>query len=443
MLRSPLRWVVLIYVVTRLLNIVTLEFGSRFEPDIEWHYSVYAREMVDAYNAGQNPLQAVEIEYPILSLALMVPPELGARALLPEDATTRGHLNAYYTLFRLQLFIIDLLGIWIMSRIVGWLYPNENMREHAIRLGLLVLTTGILGTLVYSRLDYPLGLLVALSLGLLLTQRTHLSRLLIAVGILFKLIPVILVPVWVVAEMRGRWNRFDTWVRQLIPLTEMVGTVLVVCGLLWAVAGPTAFYFITYHRDRGIEIGSIMATVALTAGQFGAPLSYDDSYGSFNVRSSLTPILVGVAPVLCIVLLAIPGLRLFLMQLRERNPLSKSQPGTVILTTVAMSFGFIVGNKVFSPQYMLWLIPLVVLLPVTGRRQTWLFALFLLLVGLTQVYWNLFATLILVYNPETNVGGPTIYAYWLLLVRNLLMLFMTFELNRILWQRTPEGTNPS
>ena len=438
-----MRWVVLIYLVTRLFTLVSLDYGGRHEADIELHYSVYARVAVDAYFAGRNPLQAVEVEYPILSLALMLPPELAARAILPDGTTFDKHLNTYYYLFRLQLFVIDLLGIAMMLRVIAWLFPLENKHEHALRIGLLVLAGGILGTLVYSRLDYPLGLLVALSLGLLLKQRAHLSRLLIALGILFKLIPVILVPVWIVAQMRGTLSRFDTWMRQLIPLTEMIGTVLIACGLLWLIAGPTAFYFINYHRDRGIEIGSIMATIALTEGQLGEPPTYDDSYGSFNIRSATTPILIGLAPVICLVLLAVPGLRLLRLQARDGGPLSVTKPGAVILTTVAMWFGFVVGNKVFSPQYMLWLIPLVALLPVTGRRRLWLFVLFLVIVGLTQVYWHYFITLIEVYNPDTGEGGPTIYCYYLLLVRNLLMVLMTVELNRILWQRPTEGISES
>lgn len=436
-------WVILIYLVTRLSNLVILEYGGQYEPDIELHYSIYARVMVDAYLAGQNPLQAIEMEYPILSLALMLPPELAARAILPENVDFRVHVYVYTILFRLQLFLIDLLGIWMMSQVIGWLFPKEGERERALRLGLLVLCSGILGTLVYSRLDYPLGLLLALSLGLLLTQRTHLSRLLVAVGILFKLIPVILVPVWIVAQMHGSVKRFETWTRQLIPLAEMVGTVVMVLGLLWVIAGPSAFYFIYYHRDRGVEIGSIMATVALTEGQLGAPITYDDSFGSFNVRSAHTPAWASLSPWICVVLLAIPGLRLFLLQLRDGGPLSITKPGAVILTTVAMSFGFILGNKVFSPQYLLWLIPLVVLLPVTGGRRLWLFALFLIIVGLTQLYWHYFTTLIEIYNPATDEGGPTIYCYYLLLVRNLLMVLMTFELNRILWQRPTEGISES
>src|SRR5262249_20962123 len=122
------------------------------------------------------------------------------------------------------------------------------------------------------------------------------------------------------------------------------------------------------------------------------PVVTDSSYGSVNVSSSLSPVLVAIAPWLTATLL-LGATALLLTHLQRlaacRDPSSPStkrlaqlDPPTLVGYSLLFLILFILGNKVFSPQYLVWLAPLVSLVPFPrkGRRLfLWTFAVTCLL----------------------------------------------------------------
>src|SRR5262249_15132760 len=122
---------------------------------------------------------------------------------------------------------------------------------------------------------------------------------LLAVAVHFKLVPVVLAPIWVVGAMPAG-QPLDMRPRVLLGLTARGGLLLtlIVLGVvpfyLWT--GEHCLDFFRYHRARPIEIDSLFGSLVLALRSLGHPVTVDYSYGSVNVHSPLTPTLVALSP---------------------------------------------------------------------------------------------------------------------------------------------------
>ena len=171
--------------------------------------------------------------------------------------------------------------------------------------------------------------------------------------------------------------------------------------------------------SRPLQIESLGSAVLIAAHHlFGLGLRVDTSHGSQNLAGSL-PDAVGAAESA----LALAGLTAlwlwFVREPRDRETLVRASAAAVCL--------FVAFGKVLSPQYMIWLIPLVPL--VRGRRGLAAGGLFALALLLTQLwfpyrYWNL----------VFGFGG---YESTLVLARDLVLLALATTL---LWPQTATRT---
>src|SRR5206468_2762883 len=87
--------------------------------------------------------------------------------------------------------------------------------------------------------------------------------------------------------------------------------LIVACFLpFYLFAGQPTLGFLRYHRDRGLEIGSLYGSLALAMQALGYPIRVEYSYGSINLRSDVAATLVRLAPALTIGALAAVSLLL-------------------------------------------------------------------------------------------------------------------------------------
>src|SRR5207237_8892682 len=69
----------------------------------------------------------------------------------------------------------------------------------------------------------------------------------------------------------------------------------------------------------------------------------------------------------------------------ERRRLGQAHPESVVSYSLLFLMIFIATNKVFSPQYLLWLAPFVALLPFAGRTRQWFMWTFLAICLLSTI----------------------------------------------------------
>jgi hypothetical protein len=122
--------------------------------------------------------------------------------------------------------------------------------------------------------------------------------------------------------------------------------------LLPFVAAPRGLYesVLGYHSERGIEIGSIWGAAMLAGDRLGATANLAVDFGAFEVSNSLSDTMVTASN-----LLAAAGLAAGTYLAWRLRKESLGRLSLVMLATMA----FLVGiGKVYSAQYVVWLVAL-------------------------------------------------------------------------------------
>jgi hypothetical protein len=257
----------------------------------------------------------------------------------------------------------------------------------------------LLGSVVRTRFDeLPTAIAVA-SLAALLCGRERLGCAGLGLGAVVKVFPAVLLPLGVAYAWRRHGRR-----EGLICAALAAGTALAVL-LPFALASPGGLWdTVSLHARRGLQVESLGAGVLLAAHQVGGLALYvGSSAGSQNIvgtRADVVAALLLVAQVAVVVGIWIAF---------ARGPADKER---LVRYSAAAVCAFVVLGKVLSPQFLIWLFPLVPL--VAGRRGAIATGLVGLAAVLTQVwfptrYWDLVNDL---------AAGPS----WLVVARDLLLL---------------------
>lgn len=415
-------------------------------PFYEFHARAVQKQ-IDAARAMGRLAGSMEeykdVEYPPLAIAVIRLPGLWIRDDAGGAQAPLDFVRRYYVTYRLGLAVVDLLLFLLLLRLVPWLFPEESGREQTQRLLVYLISTVALGHLFYDRLDLLLTLLMVLALTLLLS-RWHYgwSFAVLAVGIAFKLAPAVLAPVWILGALPVAMGGSFVRPRAVVALGSrtvlLVGMVLGCFLPFYLLSGEQSLRFLAYHRGRGLEVGSMYSSVPLAMQALGLPVTLNYSYGSINVSSPVADGLVALAPWLAVGVLLAASVWILLHFQRvtasatatSRRTLAQVYPRHIVGYALLMLMLFIVTNKVFSPQYLLWLAPLVCLAPISGARRTLLLWGFILVCAASTILVPFWFTSDLLDPTAPEVVpralvGPTARVSVLIVARNLLFLLLT------------------
>jgi hypothetical protein len=404
--RPPLLLIGALFVVSRLLVLPLQQPASEVSlyAQYAWEqetasregvsfYDLHARavrqQMEDARAAGDPPAALEEyqnVEYPPLALAVMRLPLLWMHGRPADEGLTPAFQEAYRTAYQRGMAVVDALLFALLLVLVWRFFAHESRGEQTGRLLAYLAATSALWLLLYDRQDVLLSALVLSALALLFSRLHYAwSFAVLALAVNLRLVPVVLAPVWVVGSLPGDERLSFVRPRVLARLaarTALLLGLVVGCFLpFYLSAGGRCLGFLTYHQARGLEIGSLYSSLLMALQPLGLATQVYYAYGGINLRSSLSPALAALAPWLTAgLLLAATALLLAHgRRLAGGGPgagsggrLAHLHPLTSICYTLLFLMLFIVANKVFSPQYLLWLAPLIVLVPMR-RGGRWLF----------------------------------------------------------------------
>jgi len=185
--------------------------------------------------------------------------------------------------------------------------------------------------------------------------------------------------------------------------------------VVWASGGIRFLTgFITMQSDRALQLEAPVTTPWVWLAVSGRPdtaIYQNYAIATREVAGPGTAVIAEVmTPLMFLVLVAV--LTLMLVGIRRRSDPAR----LLLLGSLALVGAFIVFNKVGSPQYMLWLVPIVVVGAGTAWRQ-WRAPVYLMLLisALTTLIFPVF------YLPLID-GDP--FAVLLLTVRNVLLVVM-------------------
>jgi uncharacterized membrane protein len=210
-----------------------------------------------------------------------------------------------------------------------------------------------LGAVVLNRYDLWPALIVTLALAALLTQRPRLAFAALAVGCAVKLYPVVVLPVAAIHVLRtgGR--------TALTGAAKAFAVVLAVCVLPFGVLAPGGLGYSVYTQSiRHLQLESLASSILLAADSAGLYTAriIPGKPGSLDLSGTL-PNALGVLTLI----LFLAGLAAVV----HAHWRAESSDDALVLAFVASVAAFVTFSKVISPQFLVWLVPLV---PLVVRR---------------------------------------------------------------------------
>jgi hypothetical protein len=385
------------------------------------HYGFYTRHLLidtpvyerygDAMADGQVPYRDFAVEYPPAALPAFVVPSLFAAP---------GDLPAYRRVFET---LMALCGAALAALVVLVLAGSRAPpRELGLGVALVGFAPLALGPLVLSRFDLWPAALTAGALAAFVAGRERLGLGVLGVAVGAKLYPAVLLPLLVVSLARRRGRR------AAVEGAAAFAALVTLCYLPFVALSPGGvWHSISVQASRPLQIESLGAAILLAAHQaFGLSITMSSGHGSQNLVGDAADLLAALQTAAIVV--ALVGIWWAFL----RGPASRER---LLRLGAAAVCAFVALGKVLSPQFLIWLIPLVPL--VRGRRGAAAAGLFLAALILTQLwfpyrYWNL----ALEFEPRSS---------WLVFGRDLVLLALLAVLvwpTRAPGRAQPGGTRP-
>jgi len=345
----------------------------------------------DAIVRGKVPYRDFAVEYPPGALPMFALPGL-AEPGNGQDVTT-GFRHVFETL----MWLCGSVALLSMAVV---LHAVRASRLHTWG-GLLfaALSPLAIGSVLLSRYDLWPAALVVGSLAAFVAGRLRVGSGVLGAAISAKLFPAVLVPL-AVAYVWRRVGRREA----LVCLGTICAAVAVVFAPFVALSPSGVWESLHGQLTRPLQIESLGAALLIAAHHaFGHPVTMETSHGSQNLAGH-------AAHDFAIALTVLQGLALLLVWTFFAR--SRGTRDQLVLTSAACLVAFVAFGKVLSPQFLIWLTPVVPL--VRGRRGLRASALLGVALVLTQI-WFPFR-----YWEYANHFQPT--ASWLVLTRDVLLV---------------------
>jgi hypothetical protein len=329
---------------------------------------------------GHLPYRDVFVEYPPGAFAVFMPP----------TAFGASHYNAA---FKSLMALCGVATILLAALVLVELGVARGQLFMAV--ALLALAPAALGPISLNTYDAWPALLTVLVLFLFLRGRDLLGAGVLGLAVSAKVYPLVLVPLAAIYVWRRAGARR---VLAALAVLVVVAAAVVVPFAAYDVHGVASSF--RSQAERGLQIESLGASVLLAADRLGlydARVVETTGVAGRNLSGSLPD----AVAVLTLALEAVAVVAVWLLYARARD--ARARLPVAFAAAVA---GFLAFTKVFSPQYLVWLVPLVVL------AGSWV------AVSLTAVSLVLAQAWFFHYHALFRLAWPT----WLLLVRDLLVL---------------------
>jgi hypothetical protein len=293
-----------------------------------------------------------------------------------------GSYEAGFSALMLVCLCATALGVLALARTLGFDGRRQVLAPAAVAVSPL-----LLGNLVETRFDLALAALLAWTLWAAAAGRFRLAWGLLAAATLLKLVPLALVPALLIWQ-RHRAGARAAWA----GLAASLAAVAVVVTP-FAVASPSGTWdLVQYHLDRPLQVESSGAAYLLGLDALAdIPITVENSFGSQGLEGTGPAVIAGISTAILVALLAGIAWTLWIGLRRARAP---GDARLFVAASAATLVAVLAAGKVLSPQFLIWLLPVVFL--VAGRYGPAAFgiaagAMLLTMAYFPDRYWDLVA----------------------------------------------------
>ena len=292
----------------------------------------------------QPPFHTLPLEYPPL-------------AILPFSLGLFAPLAYYQVLFALWMVLVAIFIYWLLLR--------YGPRGAGLTFALYILIGG--WATAEGRFDLVPSALTLLCIIVAERKRWTWAYIALAFAVLLKIYPILLFPMLFMAEQRDAQRLYHPPASRALK-TQLMSLLITICGarhwrwqncllffaILLTVTG--AFALVDFHgaienqlgyfADRPVQIEATGTALLWLGAQFEFAAHAEYSFGSLNVVGALD----GVVSLLSSVALMLGYAYALWLQWRRKLDL--------VQASIAVLLVFMATGKVFSPQYLIWIIPL-------------------------------------------------------------------------------------
>jgi glycosyl transferase family 87 len=337
------------------------------------------------------PYRDFAVEYPPLIFPIFVP-----LAAAIDDAD--GFRFAFGVEMALVLALALRLGLRLARRLATTIPPSHIV-------GWTAAAALMLGGVVTHRFDACVSLAIVASLVAAAEDRPGWTGAALGLAVGLKLVPVVIVPI-----VALRWIVDHRWRALARGIAAGAVVVAVALGPLVFVGDDGLAAILRYHAGRPLQVESTWAAaLRLLSLIDGSSVAVVHSYGSVNIAGTHATAALALAP---IALVAGLGGMIALAWRCLAHASTEAQRNLIVIrgTIAALAIVMTLG-KVFSPQYLVWLLPLGVIVALADGRRS--IATITAILVLTQIIYP-------IGNPALQSGQIWVSA--LVLVRNLALL---------------------
>jgi len=305
---------------------------------------------------GHLPYLDFTVEYPPLALLFFVLPRLASSVVAD-----------YTFFFKVEVLLAILIGLVIIYLI------SRRMGKAPWKM-LLAYTLCILavGPIIAEQFDIFPAVLTLGSLYAFISGKNKTAWALLALGALTKIYPLFLAPVYLAIAWRNRQYR-----------SAGAG---ILTGLIIGAIFTLPFVFLgseslkslaEYHMQRGIQLESSYSSFLLIADRLGlTQITPVFNYGSWNLIGGQAEALTKLSSYLLVILLGLAYWFIFRSIKPGKSQSTRLGPYALLVLSIVL-----ITSKVLSPQYLIWLVPIIPLVLQRGRNI--ILAFFVLIGSLT------------------------------------------------------------
>ncbi len=296
----------------------------------------------DAVLGGQLPYRDFPLVYPPAALPVFVLPSLLGPA--GDRAAYDANFEALMLLCGALATVVVLVAAWQ----AGWPRPRI-----ALAAGFVAVSPLLIGPVILSRFDLWPAVLTAAALAAVAAGRLRLGSAALAVAVMAKVYPWVVVPLLLAYAWR-RSGRREAAACALVGLA----TGLLIVAPFFLVAPQGIVQALLDAASRPLQVESLGASLLFFLHWVaGTPIEVVTNFGSQNLAGGLADALLVVQSLVLVAVLVAVWVWF------ARGAADKER---FLWAAAAAVCAYVALGKVLSPQYMIWLIPVV---PLVGGRR--------------------------------------------------------------------------
>ena len=348
------------FLVFAVLHAVLFLIFGIFDSNVGGHgfEQSYANVILD----GNMPYRDFISEYPPLALLSFLLPGIFFH-----------NYGGYVFGYVLEMYLCNLVILYIIWRLAQR-YKLGVWRT----LGMYTLCIAAMNTIVTGRFDILPAMLVLASLYAFIKGKNKTAWVILALGAMTKLYPLVIAPLFALFLLQQKQYR------RLAQGIAVFAVVLLVLNVPWIIASPSGYIdfgnltnpntFLGYHMERGLHSESSYASILMIGQMMGWTQLYAGlTYGSWNIISPAADAMADVSFYITAALLAF--LYVFYIQRLMKNHCHTDEDGMLdsrmtqylLRYSLLAVFIMLLASKVLSPQFLIWLCPLIPLVLVRWR----------------------------------------------------------------------------